>query len=84
MRPEHPFLTARWTELLMLNFKVPADEIARMAPTGTEPDLLDVEAYLSIVGFMFHDARLFGFAAPGHGRFEEVNLRFDVRHRTEV
>ena len=26
MRPERPFLTARWTELLMLNFKVPADD----------------------------------------------------------
>jgi uncharacterized protein YqjF (DUF2071 family) len=79
MRPDRPFLTARWTELAMLNFKVPADVIARMAPVGTEPNLFGGTAYLSVVGFMFRDARLFGWRMPGHGRFEEVNLRYYVR-----
>jgi uncharacterized protein len=78
MRPERPFMTARWTELLMLNFQVPADLIARLAPRGTEPDLFDGVAYASVVGFMFRDARVVGLAAPGHGRFEEVNLRYYV------
>jgi uncharacterized protein YqjF (DUF2071 family) len=64
-------------------FKVPADAIARLAPAGTEPDLFDGEAYLSVVGFMFRDARLFGLAAPAHGRFEEVNLRYYVRREFE-
>jgi uncharacterized protein len=79
MWPERPFLTARWTELLMLNFEAPADVIARIAPMGTEPDLFGGRAYLSVVGFMFCDARLFGMPFLGHGRFEEVNLRYYVR-----
>ncbi|HEY4235319.1 MAG TPA: DUF2071 domain-containing protein [Lacipirellulaceae bacterium] len=79
MRPERPFLTARWSELVMLNFKVPADAVARVAPAGTKPDLFEGEAYLSVVGFLFRDARMFGLRFPGHARFEEVNLRYYVR-----
>jgi uncharacterized protein len=81
MPAERPFLTASWTEMLMLNFAVPGDVIARLAPPGTEPDSFDGQAYVSIVGFMFRDARLFGIRFPGHGRFEEVNLRYYVRRR---
>jgi uncharacterized protein YqjF (DUF2071 family) len=79
MPSERPFLTASWTELLMLNFAVPGEVIARLAPPGTEPDFFAGEAYLSVVGFMFRDARFFGLGLPGHGRFEEVNLRYYVR-----
>lgn len=79
MRPECPFLTACWTELLMLNFEVPADIIRQMAPAGTEVDLFHGKAYVSVVGFMFRDARMFGLRVPGHSRFEEVNLRYYVR-----
>ena len=52
--PERPILTARWTDLLLLNFAVPAGLIARLAPPGTEPDLHNGRAYISIVGFRFH------------------------------
>ncbi len=81
MPAERPFLTASWTEMLMLNFAVPGDVIARLAPRGTEPDAFGGQAYVSIVGFMFRDARLFGIRFPGHGRFEEVNLRYYVRRQ---
>jgi uncharacterized protein len=83
MNAERPFLTASWTELLMLNFVVPGDAIARLAPPGTEPDYFDGVCYLSVVGFMFRDARFFGLGLPGHGRFEEVNLRYYVRREAE-
>lgn len=79
MRTEHPFLTASWTELLMLNFAVPGEVIARLAPRGTEPDFFEGTAYISIVGFMFRDARFFGLGLPWHKQFEEVNLRYYVR-----
>jgi uncharacterized protein len=79
MRPDRPFLTARWTELVMLNFEVPAEMIASVAPAGTEPDLFRGKAYLSVVGFMFRDAGLFGLRFPLHTLFEEVNLRYYVR-----
>jgi len=79
MRLERPVLTARWTELLVLNFRVPHELLARLAPPGTEPDLYDGQAYVSIVGFRFHGTRLFGLPIPGHTRFEEINLRYYVR-----
>ena len=78
---ERPLLTARWTELVMLNFAVPREVLAQLAPAGTEPDLYDGQAYASVIGFLFRDARFLGLRFPGHGRFEEVNLRYYVcRH----
>lgn len=77
--PERPFLTAHWSNLLLLNFAVPAESIARLVPRGTEPDLHDGQAYISIVGFRFHAVRLFGVPIPGHTRFPEINLRYYVR-----
>jgi hypothetical protein len=83
MSANRPFLTASWTELLVLNFPVPVDVLARIAPPGTEPDTFDGQAYLSVLGFMFRDARFFGLGLPWHRRFEEVNLRYYVRRETE-
>jgi uncharacterized protein YqjF (DUF2071 family) len=83
MRRERPVLTARWTDLLLLNFRVPAELLAEIAPPGTEPDLYDGQAYLSIVGFQFQGTRLFGLPIPGHTRFAEINLRYYARRRIE-
>jgi uncharacterized protein YqjF (DUF2071 family) len=79
MPTERPFLTAKWTELLLLNFAVPATLVARLAPAGTEPDLFAGQAYASVVGFRFHHVRLFGWMVPGHSQFAEINLRYYVR-----
>jgi uncharacterized protein YqjF (DUF2071 family) len=79
MTGERPFLTASWTELVMLNFEVPGDVIAELCPPGTEPDYFEGKAYASVVGFMFRDARFFGLGLPWHRQFEEVNLRYYVR-----
>src|SRR5690349_3110183 len=76
---ERPFLTARWTDLLVLNFRVPADLIAGLAPAGTEADLFDGQAYLSIVGFRFQNVRVLGIPIPGHTQFDEINLRYYVK-----
>lgn len=74
-----PFLTAQWRYLAMLNFEVDPATLAPLVPKGT---LLDDEAgrhYLSLIGFLFLDTRIFGFPAFFHENFEEVNLRFYVR-----
>src|SRR3954469_6176771 len=76
-----PLLTADWRNLLLLNFTVPTDLIASLAPPGTEPDLYEGQSYLSIVGFQFQRIRLFGIAVPFHTNFPEVNLRFYVRRQ---
>src|SRR5215475_14429608 len=77
--PNRPLLTAEWRNLLLLNFPVPTEVIARIAPPGTEPDLHDGQSYISIVGFDFERVRLFGIPCPGHTNFPEINLRYYVR-----
>ncbi|WP_412061817.1 YqjF family protein [Rubrivirga sp. IMCC45206] len=74
-----PFLTARWESLLLLNYACPADLLAPLVPAGTELDLWQGEALVSVVGFLFRDTRLLGVPVPFHRHFEEVNLRFYVR-----
>jgi uncharacterized protein YqjF (DUF2071 family) len=65
----------------MLNFPVPVEAIATIAPMGTEPDMHDRQAYISVIGFRFHAVRLYGLAVPGHTDFPEINLRYYVRRR---
>jgi uncharacterized protein len=77
--PERPLLTAEWRNLVILNFPVPTDIIKRLAPPGTEPDLHHGQSYISIVGFLFQNVRLFGLSIPGHTNFPEINLRYYVR-----
>jgi uncharacterized protein YqjF (DUF2071 family) len=79
MSSPRPFLTARWRELLLLNFDVPSDALMPFLPSGTTLDLYDGHSWVSVVGFMFRDTRLLGVPIPGHRSFEEVNLRFYVR-----
>jgi uncharacterized protein len=83
-RPGGPgsFLTARWLDLLMLNFVVDPRLLAPHVPAGTELDLWQGEALVSLVGFRFEETRVLGLAIPGHRNFEEVNLRFYVRRRS--
>jgi len=73
------FLSAEWRYLAMLNYQVPAEWLAPFVPTGTELDLRDGVAYVSLVGFHFRDTRLLGIPIPFHRTFEEVNLRFYVK-----
>jgi uncharacterized protein len=80
--PQRPLLTAAWRNLIFLNFPVPTDLIATLAPPGTEPDLHNGKSYISIVGFRFENVRLFGVPFPGHTNFPEINLRYYVRRRT--
>lgn len=76
-----PFLTAQWRDLLMINFAVDPRLLVPHVPAGTELDVWNGEAIVSVVGFRFADTRLLGVAVPGHRDFEEVNLRFYVCHR---
>lgn len=74
------FLTARWSDLIMANYEVDPALLADRVPVGTELDLDDGKCFVSLVGFMFLDTRVSGFLVPFHVNFEEVNLRFYVRH----
>jgi uncharacterized protein len=75
------FLSAEWRSLAMLNYRVPPSLLEPHVPRGTELDLFDGAAYVSVVGFLFRQTKLFGIRIPGYAQFEEVNLRFYVRRK---
>lgn len=73
------FLSARWSQLLMVNFVIDPGLLRGYVPRGTELDEHGGRCFVSIVGFLFEDTRLAGWRIPGYQCFEEVNLRFYVR-----
>jgi uncharacterized protein YqjF (DUF2071 family) len=77
-----PFLTARWEDLVLLNYSAPRELLEPLVPAGTELDALNGELLISLVGFMFRETRVLGAPIPFHVNFEEVNLRFYVRRTT--
>lgn len=64
----------------MANYEVDPSVLMDRVPAGTEIDLNEGKCFVSLVGFMFLDTRVLGFLIPFHINFEEVNLRFYVRH----
>ena len=77
------FLTAKWHDLIMVNYKVDRALLEPRLPLGTELDLHEGKCFVSLVGFMFLDTRVMEFLVPFHVNFEEVNLRFYVKRETE-
>jgi uncharacterized protein len=76
------FLTAEWQDLVMLNYEVDAKILKNHLPNKTEMDSFHGTTYISLVGFRFCCTKLFGSVSiPFHSDFEEVNLRFYVRHK---
>ena len=73
------FLSARWENLIMANYAVSPELLQPYLPKGVELDFYEGNAYVSLVGFMFKNTRLFGIPIPLMGTFEEVNLRFYVK-----
>ena len=78
-----PFLTAQWRSLVMLNYEIDPAILKPFVPWGTELDEWNGKTFVSIVGFMFLDTRVIGVPIPFHINFEEVNLRFYVRRKSE-
>jgi len=74
------FLKARWENLLMLNYEVDPEILKPFLPAATMLDLWQGKALVSMVGFMFIDTKVLGIKWPFYTNFEEVNLRFYVKH----
>lgn len=79
MKTNTPFLTAEWKELTLLNFRLEPIVLQSVLPAGLIPDLLDGDAYASLVAFDFESIRVGGVPWPGYTRFPEFNLRLYVR-----
>ncbi len=77
-----PFLTARWTDIVLANYRVPPALLQPHVPAGSELDTPDGRPdlhLLSLVAFEFAQTRVRGVPIPSARRFPEVNLRFYVR-----
>ena len=77
------FLSAEWRKLALANYEVDPNILMPYLPHGTELDFWNGRCYVSLVGFMFKNVRLLGVPVPFHTEFEEVNLRFYVRHKSD-
>jgi uncharacterized protein YqjF (DUF2071 family) len=75
------FLSAYWVNLLMANFYIDKPLLEKYKPAHTEIDSWNGNYYVSLVGFLFKDTRVKGIRFPFHSNFEEVNLRFYVKHK---
>jgi hypothetical protein len=75
------FLTASWEKLAIANYEIEERMLKAYLPHKTELDLWQGTCYASLVGFMFTDTKMLGVKIPFHVNFEEVNLRFYVRHK---
>jgi hypothetical protein len=73
------FLKAGWYKLVMANYEVDPDILKPFIPQATELDLWEGKCYVSLVGFLFSDTKVWGLKFPFHTTFEEVNLRFYVK-----
>lgn len=75
------FLTAEWRRLALANYVVDPRLLKPYLPYKTELDTWNGRNYVSLVGFMFLNTRVFGIKFPFHKNFEEINLRFYVRYK---
>src|SRR5438477_13050448 len=75
----HPFLTAEWRHLAMLNYAIDPELLEPFKPAGTIIDTYQGKAFVSMVGFLFRRTKVLGAPLLWHQQFEEVNLRFYVR-----
>lgn len=72
------FLKAKWENIIMANYEIDPKLLIPYLPNGVSLDLFNGKAYVSLVGFMFKNTKLFNVPIPFFGSFEEINLRFYV------
>ena len=74
------FLKAEWRKLVLINYAVDPALLKKYLPYKTELDFWNNTCYVSLVGFLFVNTKMLGLKIPFHVNFEEVNLRFYVKH----
>ena len=77
-----PFLTAVWSDLILVSYAVPESILQPFLPPGLVLDRLNGKAFASIVAFHFSKTRVMGVPVPPLPNlrdFPELNLRFYVR-----
>ncbi len=78
-----PFLIAHWRNLINITYKVPPELLYAYLPKGTNLDVQEGSAFVSLVAFEFLDTKVKGVPIPFHINFPEINLRFYVKYGEE-
>ncbi len=73
------FLKANWENIIMANYEINPEILLPFLPKGVALDFFNDKCYISLVGFMFKDTKIFNVPIPFFGTFEEINLRFYVK-----
>ena len=76
-------LTVNWTNLLVATFETDKKLLEKFTPAKTELNDWNGKYLLSLVGFLFSNPSIFRIPSPLYRKFEEVNLRFYVRHKSK-
>jgi uncharacterized protein YqjF (DUF2071 family) len=84
-RPEErvrlPSVTQAWRQVTFLHWQVDPDDLARLLPSGLEPDLIDGAAWVGMTPFRVERMRVLGAVPTLSPSFPETNLRTYVRDR---
>ncbi len=84
-RPDEPAIGYhRWTDLLFLHWRVPAETLARLLPPELSVDTFDGDAWVGLVPFHMSRVRPWWFfSVPGVSDFCETNVRTYVHRNGE-
>lgn len=74
-----PFMTARWSNPILLTYRVSPDLLRSYIHPDLTPDPWQGHCHVSVVAFEFQDTRLRGRRVPGFVNFSQLNLRTYVR-----
>ena len=77
---EIPFLSAKWENVVVVNFEVDPSVLKQYIPKGTELSPYDETHFVSLVGFLFKNTKFLNvFPIIPFQTFEEINLRFYIK-----
>lgn len=78
------FLSASWSQLVLLTFEVPETLVRAHLPQGAAPDHWRGATHASLVALQMRDVRVRGWHIPGFGAYPQVNLRVYTRHGADA
>jgi uncharacterized protein len=80
--PSIPLLSAYWRYLIVINYQIDPALLKPLVPPGTQLDYYQKKTFISLVGFLFQNTKLFGLIPLlPFQNFEEINLRFYIRKK---
>ena len=79
--PGKKLITAKFSELVAVNFQIDPKILEPRVPRGLELDFFHDETYVSLVAMMLRDVRVWGIPIHIATGVEKFNLRFYVRRR---